>query len=247
MIDVSILLILFLAIWSSTVHSLASEHFKFKVCHNKHCVKMGGGENLLFKLENLVGNEAVHPFGIELESSGCISECGKGPNVKVNSNAGSLVFRGIQDVDAAADMLKNSMSFSVPPLIIAACNIMERVDKLVNLEEKEKLLSSVVSALENDENIGQGSKALASCLLKRANVRLMLQPPKVEEALVDSRAAASIWPENSKVWRVLSEAEELNGNLCEAIEAVSRRAAMDPSLKLKCKHEVQRLRTKQKP
>lgn len=205
---------------------------------------MGGGKVLMSNLANLISSPAnINNF--ELESSGCLSECGKGPNVEISSNTkGSKLFRGIRDNDEVEAMLEKCGA-SIPPLLMAACNIMARADKTFKADEKEALLASVIAALEKDETVGQSSKALVSCLVKRADARLSYSPPHVEGALSDVKHAASIEPNNGLVWRVLAEVEEKKGNIDAAIKAFSQCATIEPSFRGKFNNEIARLKNLQ--
>ena len=217
------------------------ERFRVKVCQNKHCNKMGGGKSLIRNLEHLTYNPSSKN-SFEIEPTGCLSGCGKGPNVEISSNVrSSIIFHGISDNDAIKSMLE-TFGVCVPSLLIAASNIMSRADKTLKIEEKEKLLTSVISALEKDEVLGQSSATLSSCLVKRADARLMLSTPNIEGSITDIKRAASIRPNDSLIWRIMAEAEEMRGNVNAAIEAMSTCAELDSSFQAKASNEITRLR-----
>ena len=62
-----------------------------KICHNKDCTKKGGGETLRTVFRDLIPPTTSKTDHIQLniESSGCLSQCGKGPNVCVVNNNGN--------------------------------------------------------------------------------------------------------------------------------------------------------------
>jgi len=187
--------------------------------------------------------EEVSSTLIQLEASGCLSECGEGPNVEVVVPDGrsSILYKGINDADSARDLLKDACDILVPPILVAAVNVMARADKTHRIEEKEKMVTSVIHALERDESAGMNSHALASAFVMRADARLELAMPNVEGALADSRRAAAIDPGNGRVWRVLAESEEASGNLDNAVAAVRKWGQIDPESATKAAKESDRL------
>jgi hypothetical protein len=62
-----------------------------------------------------------------VESSGCLSECEKGPNIEIVGNINdSKVLNGIDDATMAAVQLELVLETTIPKLLIAASKVMER-------------------------------------------------------------------------------------------------------------------------
>lgn len=224
---------------------LASSRYRVRVCQNKHCSKANGGRALLTNLANLIPPSTL----IEFEASGCLSECGEGPNVEVVSSDGrSFIYKGVNDADSARDLLKNACEFQVPSILAAAVAVMNRAEKTIRVEERENMVTSVIYALERDDcNVGKDSHALASAFVMRADARLALDEPNVEGALADSRRAAAIDPSNGRVWRVLAESEEASGHLDKAVAAVKKWGQVDPESATKAAKESDRLNNYSQP
>jgi hypothetical protein len=101
------------------VDSLSSPTPRIRVCQNKHCCKRN--PNLLQSISNLLGTAA------QVESSGCLSECEKGPNIEIVGNINdSKVLNGIDDATMAAVQLELALETTIPKLLIAASKVMER-------------------------------------------------------------------------------------------------------------------------
>ena len=99
-----------------------------KICHNKDCTKKGGGETLLNTFRDLIPGESnsVDP-GITIERSGCLSQCGKGPNVVVigDDNEEKLYF-GVEDPTTASAVLDVATGEEYPiNLLVAATYIVQ--------------------------------------------------------------------------------------------------------------------------
>lgn len=108
-------------------HGLTQQHkagtdIRVQVCQNKDCCKRfhGKAQNLVQTIQHLCP-------GVEVESSACLSQCGKGPNICIVSPNGDEKFYGdIVDAASAAAVLEMSMDTIIPPTLIAAVNVMER-------------------------------------------------------------------------------------------------------------------------
>ena len=96
-----------------------------KVCHNKDCTKKGGGDHLLNTFRDLIPeNESER---VLIESSGCLSQCGKGPNAVVigDDNKEKLYF-GIFDPTDASALLEVATGEEYPiNLLVAAASIVD--------------------------------------------------------------------------------------------------------------------------
>jgi len=221
---------------------------KIQVCRNKHCSKQGSHDVLEYFpiLTDASSSSPPQKIGLfEIEATGCISECGKGPNLRVvvkDEENKSTIFTGVKDADDCAEVLTSFCNFSVPPLLIAACNIIKRSDQSTSNDDKEKMLNSVIYALEKDKTEDKYLKALSLCYAKRADARTASTPQNLVGALNDSRQAVALDPENGMVWRILAEVEELSGNLDQAMIALSKRAQVEPAFRAKSENEIQRIR-----
>mmetsp|Transcript_43679 Transcript_43679/g.65968 ORF Transcript_43679/g.65968 Transcript_43679/m.65968 type:complete len:83 (-) Transcript_43679:1337-1585(-) len=75
----------------------------------------------------------------------------------------------------------------------------------------------------------------------RADARLELIPPNIQGALEDIQIASSILPTDAKVWRVMADAQEANGDIKAAVKSVMKWSEYDPSFRTKAKKELSRL------
>lgn len=91
------------------------------------------------------------------------------------------------------------------------------------------------------------SFAYAHALLLRADVRLDMSPANIAGAIDDATLASQLAPSERKVWRVLSNALEANGNIEEAIDAVRNWEVVDPSFAKKAKKDIERLQSLSSP
>lgn len=229
-------------------HVVALPSTKIQVCRNKHCSKQGSNDVLNYFpiLTDASSSSSLQKNSLfEIEATGCISECGKGPNLRVvvkDEETKSTIFTGVKDADDCAEVLTSFCNFSVPPLLIAACNIMKRSDQSTFIDDKENMLNSVIHALEKDKTEDKYLKALSLCYAKRADVRTASTPQNLLGALDDSRKAVALDPDNGMVWRILAEVEELSGNLDQAMVALSKRALVEPEFRAKSENEIQRIR-----
>lgn len=99
-----------------------------KICHNKDCVKRGGGETLLNTFRDLLpgGFNSAAPC-VTIESSGCLSQCGNGPNVfAVGSDGKEKLYFGVEDPTTASAVLDVATGQEYPiNLLVAATSILE--------------------------------------------------------------------------------------------------------------------------
>ena len=66
------------------------------------------------------------PPTIEVESSGCLSQCGKGPNVCIQTSEKEAFYGDIVDAASAACVLEMATDRNIHPTLVAAANVMER-------------------------------------------------------------------------------------------------------------------------
>jgi len=228
-----------------TEAAMAQQHRKqqhtVKVCQNKNCMKQFKAGNLLETFNNLIPPESAADFSIE--SSGCLSRCGEGPNIEAKSSSDrkTTMFVGIDSPDAAATVLESRYSLSSPAMLVAACDVMAQANQFTSFTKKNTYLSSVITSLSNDPALDT-SNALVSALLLRADARLV--ELDITAAIQDCLTATQIDPNNGKAWRQLAEAYEISGDTIGALEAVTKWAQTEQVFVTKAQREVSRLRSK---
>lgn len=94
-----------------------------RVCHNKDCVKKGGGEPLLNTFRDLLPGGS----NVTIERSGCQSQCGKGPNVSTVGNDGQeKTYFCVEDPTTASAILDAATGQEYPiNFLVAATSIVE--------------------------------------------------------------------------------------------------------------------------
>ena len=220
--------------------SVSSFGTHIKVCHNKDCCKKGGGDNLLNTFRDLVPSDNNQ---LIIESTGCLSQCGKGPNVCVVKNNGSdeKMYYNIKDaLDASAvlDVATPEVEYPIE-LLVAASNI-HQAEHTPSSVKKEELMTSVITDLSKNSNSALLiSYAMFHALIIRADARL--DTNNIDGAIEDARLASKILPSEGKVWRILAHAEEQKGSFDSAIVALRELAKADPSFATKAKKEIERL------
>ena len=96
-----------------------------KVCSNKHCCKQFQGKlSLAETLNDLVLPEAAGR--LKIEPSGCLSNCGKGPNICIAQN-GEQVVNGL--VNAASAKAQLDLMDATHSTLLAAVNVMEKAER----------------------------------------------------------------------------------------------------------------------
>ena len=109
-----------------------NKHIKrIDVCQNKDCSRRFASNvqsvSLPQVIRDLLGekNDAVP----EICTTGCLSQCDKGPNIQiVKTNGEEMFIQGIQDqVQAAAEL--QALGLEVHPKLLAAVTVLERVHK----------------------------------------------------------------------------------------------------------------------
>jgi (2Fe-2S) ferredoxin len=215
-----------------------------KICHNKDCTKKGGGEMLRTVFRDLISpTSKTDHIQLNIESSGCLSQCGKGPNVCVVNNNGNdeKMFFNIKDaIDASAvlDVAIPEANFPIE-LLVAASSIRQAEHASTSLE-KEELITSVIQDLSKDSDpVLMTSFAMFHALTFRADARL--DANNVDGAIDDATLASKIFPLEGKAWIILAMAEERRGSIDSAIMAFSELARADPSFATKAKREIERL------
>lgn len=236
--SLSVLVAFIVAIASSSMSLVAAlvaqNNVLIKVCHHKDCVKKGGGEPLLNTFRDLMGKSSC----ATLESSGCLSQCGQGPNVFViDSDGKEKLYFGVGDPTTASALLDVAMNQEYPiNFLVAATSIVE-AERSNSDTKKESIFSSIISLAEGDP-ILENSFVHARALYLRADSRLS---HNVNGAIQDAKSAAEIAPTVGKVWRVLANAHEANGDIEDAINALREMASVDTAFTMKSKTEIERL------
>jgi hypothetical protein len=97
-------------------HSLSAPPL-IQVCQNKDCCKRYQGRIDLFQtihdLQQLDG---------KVESSGCLSHCGQGPNIEIDGQ----VVHEITNAATAAVQLELTLGKPIPKLLLAAVQVLEK-------------------------------------------------------------------------------------------------------------------------
>ena len=99
---------------------------EIKVCQHKNCLKQYTKGNLVETFKNLINPESTS--SISVESCGCLSGCGKGPNVSIQSKDENI-FGAVEDALAAATLLNSECSYKCDNMLIAACDVMAQAEK----------------------------------------------------------------------------------------------------------------------
>ena len=130
-----------------------------QVCQNKDCRQRfegSSGTDLVRTFQDLLPpstyycyyssdddkktNPADAVAVVRVEPSGCLSQCGKGPNISVQVQQSSsphssspppppVLVHGIRDVNIAAAELELSCGVSVHPTLLAAVKVLEKAEK----------------------------------------------------------------------------------------------------------------------
>lgn len=98
---------------------------KIQVCQNKECCRNFGGKtaSCFYNLPQVL--QDLSSF-VEVESTGCLSKCDKGPNIQVASS--STILHRIKDHIQAAAALE-SLGIIVPAQHMAAIAVLEKASQ----------------------------------------------------------------------------------------------------------------------
>ena len=242
-----------------------------KVCQHKNCMKQFPNGNLIETFQNLIEQScADSPSNISIESSGCLSGCGKGPNVNIEAgNEKDTVFGDINDPFTAALLIEAQCSHKCHPMLIAACDVIAQSRKrkflaivqifsfivfsrnnasflfeiVKSTTKKIKFLSSVISSLSGNSDLA-ASRALVTALLERAEIQILDSEnnKNLLGAIDDCNHAIEIDANNGRAWKILAEALELDGDTLGALDAVSKWAEVDVTFQTKARNEIIRLK-----
>ena len=99
--------------------------------------------SLVQTLNDLTPPDAVDQ--IDIEPTGCLSNCGKGPNICI----GDTIVHGVVNAASAAAELDLSDHLSTHPTLLAAVNVMEKAElgksTIVNITSNKTAVSSRVA------------------------------------------------------------------------------------------------------
>ncbi len=235
------LLLSMLLMLPSVSTSFAQKKCVVKLCHNKDCTKKGGGAELLNTFRDLIPSDNNQ---LNIESTGCLSQCGKGPNVCVVKNGNDeKMYYNIKDaLDASAvlDVATPESEYPIELLVAASTIHQAEHTSSSSPSKKEELMSTVITDLSKNSNPAlMTSFAMFHALTIRAGARL--DTNNVDGAIEDAKLASKIFPSEGKVWRILATAEEQRGSMDSAIVALRELAKADPSFATKAKKEIERL------
>ena len=99
---------------------------KIEVCQNKHCCRNFVHGSLPQVLSDLTSGTSI-----EVEETGCLSRCDKGPNLRVTVAGDSsrmeeqYYLQGVKDHIRVATEL-DGFGVTVPSKFVAACTVMEK-------------------------------------------------------------------------------------------------------------------------
>lgn len=110
---------------------------KIQVCQNKDCCQRFEGSSstdLVRTLQDLLPSHDGDGTVVVVESSGCLSQCGKGPNISVQQASSSsseppLLVHGVRDAIRAATELELSCSVPVHSTLLAAVKVLEKAEQ----------------------------------------------------------------------------------------------------------------------
>jgi len=97
-------------------------------CQNKFCCKNWNGKSLSI-VQTLVDLLPPSHSNIQIEATGCLSQCDKGPNIEFKNvpQQESIIQHKIEDADTLAAELELSGVLSrVPRTLLAAVKVMEK-------------------------------------------------------------------------------------------------------------------------
>ena len=126
-----------ISILTGSVNSLSpSPKCVIKICHNKDCTKKGGGEALLQTFRDLLPSPSsldnVYPtehVSVSIESAGCLSQCGRGPNVSVMKDGKEeKKYFGVTDATAASAVLEVATGEEYPISLLVAASVISQAE-----------------------------------------------------------------------------------------------------------------------
>jgi len=191
---------------------------------------------------------------VTVESTSCLGNCGKGPNVAISTSSNEKIYGAVDDGVMASAILEVGGGIESPNQLLIAVEGIARVSKVTSPEKKIQILIPIIKSLTSTSSTEDGqdalheSTALAHALVLRADAYLeqaLLSPDATciyaDKAHADARMAIAINHMDGRAYRLLADIEEALGNVIGAMEAVSKWAEVNPSFGTKAKKEMARL------
>lgn len=114
-----------------------NKNYIIKVCQSKTCIQQyQGGGYVAFRrplarvIQDLIppSTMLVQDMRIHIESSGCLSQCGYGPNLVVVQENNEMLYNYIDSPQSAAVILHNICGIQVPKILLAASDVMRKAE-----------------------------------------------------------------------------------------------------------------------
>jgi len=222
-----------------------------KVCQSKTCTKQHGSQlrSLVTVMQDLIhtsNNTNSMTTTMNVEATGCLTQCGRGPNLAVVSssktNQQETLYRLVDSPQAAAIVLEEVSGIPVPSILIAACNVMQKAETEIDANRKELLLNSVIHALTSSSSPSSNfhnSHALSSAFTMRALNRIQLF--NYTGAIEDAKLVTENIPNDATAFRILAQAYEGLGNYPSAIQALQKLIQANSAFATKATKDIQRL------
>jgi len=239
-----------------TIHALSQAATRIKVCQNKDCTRrfqqFDSSGNLVQTFSDLLPPSS---HKVTVESTGCLGNCGKGPNVAISNGGSEKIYGAVDDGLMASAILEVGGGIISPDKLVIAVEGLARVSRVTSPEKKITILTPIIKSLastsssteEVDQDALHESTALAHALILRADAYLeqaQLSPNTtihIDKAHVDVQMAISIDHLDGRAYRLLADVEEAMGNVIGAMEAVSKWAEVNPSFGTKARKRLARL------
>lgn len=175
-----------------------------EVCGNKSCRKLKSDKTLrMFK-------DLVQPYDLEVQSVGCIGNCGAGPNVR----CGATVYPGVVSPATVAAICSIEHGVEIPDSVI------ESYESFVSglALKKGAAVLKFTEALFCDD-LADFPKARASYLLARSEANLDVSKKSLA-AQKDALLACRTDPKSARVWWALRDTLKSAGKPYSALTAL---------------------------
>lgn len=113
-----------------------------RVCQNKDCMKQFSSSydgNLIQMLTDLIPSQSqstsearstIDVGGeVTIETSGCLSHCGRGPNVAIHNGSTERVFNDVKDLQTAAAILEVGAELDCPIELMVAVDLITQAGR----------------------------------------------------------------------------------------------------------------------
>ena len=131
-------LVLSLFPYSTQSLAMPKKSVIIKVCQNKDCMKRfpasSGDGGLLQTFRDLIPPRENTDTSISIEASGCLSQCGKGPNVSLTTNENkneekTKFYSSVTDLQMASAVLEVGAEIDAPIQLMVAVEVMAKAAK----------------------------------------------------------------------------------------------------------------------